>query len=427
MKLPGIIVLSLAANVVLASWWLKTNSTNPAAIAPAAANEQDLPLPDTALGRDQSDSPAAPNDAKGPLWKHLQSPDLAEMIQRLRSIGCPEETIQDFVLAEVNRDYAARMRSLSPSLYRNTSEYWRTDIWYGSTGAQREAMKTQRQLQKEKSDRLIELLGVDPEKERRKEDGLPEVPYFSHMASRLDFLPESKREAVAGYLEAAEEKMQDFYRETQGLWGAETRAEQRRLEAERLQGLAQFLTPAEVRDYALRNSQLSSQLGHDLRNLSLSREQYETIFDLRRKYGDSLYNYADTSQSKESRDQVEESKKAFNAELAQALGSDFAKQYARAQDYSYQQLLSLAKRNALPPETAGAIYDLKDKAEAGAKAFAADTAMTAEQRQEALKQIRTETEETIKQTLGDTVYQRYLKNGGWWLRTLGSMPRQGSP
>jgi len=424
MKIPSLIVFSLAANVVLASWWLKSRSANPE--APAAVNEQDSSQSSPALRREQSGSPGAPNDAKGPRWKDLQSHDLAEMIPRLRSVGCPEETIQDFVLAEVNRDYAARTRSLKPGLFRNISEYWKWDMPYGS-GDQRDAVKKQRELQKEKSDRLVELFGLDPEKERRKEDGLPEAPHFSFMASRVDFLPESKREAVAAYLEAAEEKMQDFHRETRGLWDAETRAEQRRLEAERLQGLAQFLTPAEVREYDLRNSQLSSQLGHDLRSLSLSREQYETIFDLRRKYGDSIYNYPETSQSKESRDQVEENKKAFSTELALALGPDFAKQYGRAQDYSYQQLVSIAKRNDLPPETVGAIYDLKDTAEAGVKAWGTDTATTAEQRQEALQQIRTETEEKIKQTLGDTVYQRYLNNGGWWIRNLGSMPRQRPP
>src|SRR5690348_3935674 len=125
MKLSWLIAVSLAANIILARLWLKTRPVRPAAIANAATGEQNPG--DRVIAPRQSASAAA---SAGPVWKALQSRDLAEMIRRLRSVGCPEETIQDFISAEVNREYTARMRSLWPSLTRNAGEYWRTDTSY---------------------------------------------------------------------------------------------------------------------------------------------------------------------------------------------------------------------------------------------------------------------------------------------------------
>src|SRR5262249_2920222 len=145
-------------------------------------------------------------------------------------------------------------------------------------------------------------------------------------------------------------------------------------------------------------------------------------FDLRKKYGDSLYNYSDSVQSQDSRDQVEQNKKTFNTELAQALGSDFASEFERSQDYSYQQLVRLAKRNDLPSDTANTIYDLKQNAEQSIKVMRDDATMTSDQRQQAAQQIRAQTEESVKSRLGDALYQKYLNNDGWWIRNLGSTP-----
>jgi hypothetical protein len=420
MKSSWLIPCSLAANIVLASWCWKSRPLTAVGSLPGAgggvesssASTQDSSITQTGL----SGSPAGP--PAGPRWKNIQSRDLAKMIERLRTAGCPEESIQDLILAEVNRDYAARIRALGGDFYQNRP-YWAAQRPYDSQASERrEAAKKQRQLQKEKSEHLVELLGIDPEKQRRKEDGLPEVSAYSFIAARTDFLPESKKEAANNYLEQFEEKMQDFYRETSGMWDSQSRAEQRQLEAERLQGLAQILTPQEVREYDLRNSQIATQLSRDLNGLSISREQYEAIFDLRKKYGDSIYNYGDTAESKTGRDQVEENKKALNAELAETLGADFAKEYSRSQDYTYQQLARLAKRNDLPADTAASIYDLKTALEESAKTLRDNANLGSEQRKQALQEIRAKAEASVKFSLGDTVYQKYLNNGGYWIQNL---------
>jgi hypothetical protein len=208
-----------------------------------------------------------------------------------------------------------------------------------------------------------------------------------------------------------------MYARNRGLWDAQSRAEQRALETEKMAGLAQLLTPSELREYELRQSQTASQLANDLRNLSVNREQYEAIFDIRKKYSDSIYNYGDL-ETKEARQQVEANQKAMKTELAAALGPELIKQYERSQDYSYQQLVRLAQRNGLPADTAGKVYDYKQAAEDSVKQLRDDRSLTDQQRHELLQKIRGETEQTLKETLGEKNYKRYVNNGGWWINNL---------
>ena len=76
----------------------------------------------------------------------------------------------------------------------------------------------------------------------------------------MSFLPESKREAVRKYLDEFQDKQQEFYALNRGLYDAQYRDDQKRLEAERLQGLAQFLSLQELREFELRQSQRACQL-----------------------------------------------------------------------------------------------------------------------------------------------------------------------
>jgi len=415
-------VLSLTVNIVLAGWWFKRRSRGPELAT--ITSEQTHSIANTPASTAVSPSSPAPAVERSvqptPMsWRDFQTDDLKELIRRLRAVGCPEETVQDLILAEVNRRFQTNLRELWPDRFK-VQPFWQVLKRDPTENKKnREAWRKERELQKEKSALLVELLGIDPEKERRKEEGIDEPMHW--MDSRIAFLPESKREAVSKYLEEFEDKMQDFYARNQGMWDAQSRAEQKQLEAERLQGLAQFLTPQELREYELRQSQTANQLAHDLRTLAVTRDQYEAVFDIRKKYGDSIYNYGDI-ETKEAREQVEANQKAMKAELATALGPVMAKEYERSQDYSYQQLTRLAQRTDLPADTATKVFDYKEVAEQSVKKLQGDATLTTEQRQAALQQIRVETETTVKTTLGEKNYKRYLREGGWWLNNIAPSP-----
>ncbi len=421
MKLvPTLIIFSLAANALLGGWWLMRR-TSVAAGVPVVSQKRDAPRP----------RKAKPLTAPGPVvseavqptvlaWKDIHKDDLKALVASLRAVQCPELTVQDIILAEVNRRYQAKTREIWPERFA-VKPYWEVEKRDPEQSKKnRERSRQDRELQKEKSALLVELLGVDPEKLRREEEGLDH--YLNWQEQRVSFLPEAKRADVARYLEEFEEKRQEYYERNRGLHDDESRAEQKKMEADLLKGLAQFLSPQELREYELRNSQTATQLSHDLRYLSLNREQYEAIFDIRKKYGNSIYNYGDLDAG--GRQRVEETKKAMNAELAAALGPQAGKEYERSQDYSYQQLTQLARRYDLPAGTAGKVYDYKAVAEQTVKTMREDTTLTPEQRQAALTRIREETEQTVKATLGEENFKRYLRSGGYWINNLApTLPR----
>ena len=425
-----LLILSVAANVALAGWWFKSRNATTDSAAPESS--QSAERTSSRFGKGSTTETATGEaitlteaEANGPIttWLDIHSADLKQLVRRLREAGCPDETVKDIILAEVNRIFAARTRELWPERYEQT-EFWKTqDNRYNSERQkkQRESWRKEREMQKEKSALLVELLGVDPEKQQRIEDGYDEF-YFNWQERQVSFLPESKREAALKILDEFQDKQQEMYAANQGIHDAQSRAEQKQLEAEKMTALAGILSPAELREFELRQSQTASQLTHDLRGLSISREEYEAMFDIKKKYGDSINSWSDLSNDE--RNQAQENRKAMNAELAASLGADKFKEYERGTDYYYQQLTRLAKKNDLPTDTAGKVYDYKSTAEDTVKQLRANKDMSNEQRQAALQQIRTETEATLKQTLGEKAYNSYLKNGGWWINNIS--PKQSS-
>ena len=58
-------------------------------------------------------------------WGQLETSDYREFIARLRAIGCPEQTIRDLVIADIDKLYAAKVQSLRPM--RKSLQYWQSE------------------------------------------------------------------------------------------------------------------------------------------------------------------------------------------------------------------------------------------------------------------------------------------------------------
>src|SRR3569623_2104048 len=87
-----LLILSLVANVVLAVGMLHYARRASSALAEAATAEPvDSIVKTNVVLRRQFIS-----------WSHVESPDYATYIANLRSIGCPEQTIRDIIIADVN-------------------------------------------------------------------------------------------------------------------------------------------------------------------------------------------------------------------------------------------------------------------------------------------------------------------------------------
>src|SRR5215207_3202040 len=92
-------------------------------------------------------------------WRNVESEDYKKYIANLRAIGCPEETIRDIIVADVNKLFEARKKEMSGSS-TNKFQYWKTGNFFTDMFNEEKLQKT-RQLAKEKQALLKELLGVE--------------------------------------------------------------------------------------------------------------------------------------------------------------------------------------------------------------------------------------------------------------------------
>src|SRR5262249_38914171 len=120
-------------------------------------------------------------------WQSLASPDLRQYAANLRAVQCPEETIRDILLAEVNRQYGPRERALK--VRAEDRQPWESVASY----EKRSNESKFRQLLVEKRDLLKNLVGVDVPIETPPTLAGRNIEKFE--AAYKD-LPESKRDQV---------------------------------------------------------------------------------------------------------------------------------------------------------------------------------------------------------------------------------------
>ncbi|HWQ91486.1 MAG TPA: hypothetical protein VN673_07425, partial [Clostridia bacterium] len=138
--------ISLGVNLILAVAWYWTGSRNLAATA----------------GRSPAqDTPGLAAGSKTNLvvrrqffsWREVESPDYATYIANLRDIGCPEQTIRDIIIADVNALYSKR---LATELVTPEQQWWRAEP---DPAVLQVAAEKARTLDEERRTLLSRLLG----------------------------------------------------------------------------------------------------------------------------------------------------------------------------------------------------------------------------------------------------------------------------
>ena len=348
-------------------------------------------------------------------WSVLESTNYLTYITNLRNFGCPEETIQDIIITDIAKLYAQRRAALRALLPKPA--YWQPpDIWGSLAPEQQEIRRQLRELDAEERELVKELLGVDYETELAKYRGDEEFPQPEY-----DFLPQEKRDQVAEVLRKFEDMESDFYARTRGLMLPEDTAELNRLHRQREAELAKLLTPEELTEYQLRNSDTAQSLRAQLEGFNTSEEEFRKIFQLQKVFDDTFSQPLDSDEDRDAdiRSRAQrEAQQTLDEEIKKALGDTRYAQYQRAQDNDYRTLLQLADRFELSSDVAGKVYDMKVAAEKQKQQVEENPNLSEDQRLAALLAIASETEKSVSQSLGDTVFKRYQSTGGNWIRRL---------
>ncbi len=345
-------------------------------------------------------------------WRSVESDDYAVYVANLRRIGCPEETIGDIIRADVDKLFAARRRALKPS--SKEWEFWRSTgsgdpMDEASKAAARERESALAELERERRQLLITLLGTAGQQAE-----------FAELRSEvldepaLQFLDSAKRESVATALA----RLYQAERERLSFASPEEGAQAMREAQEALDSALAALTPQEREQYEMGTSRIAYQLREELVGFDTSREEFETLYRLRREGADELAALSQGGEDPLREDKAEALAIEQEEKIRKALGDARFKDYLRARDPDYQTLHSLAVGHQVSADVANQVWDMRAAVESQTDRIRANPLLTVEQKVRALEAIRETTQASIVDVLGEPLLQEYQRNGGSWLSDL---------
>jgi len=222
-------------------------------------------------------------------WGAIESADYKTYIANLRAAGCPEETIRDLIIADVNKLYASRWRELHTPA--GPWKFWEANVPAkgdprGKKGGQDAVKEVKEDKQADDRRRLVaerdalikELLGVDLKSELKKYAwDTDEKP-----SRALEFLTEDKREQVRELQDKFKEDTRDLMdaARANNLSREEAQKKLAELRAQERAGLAATLTPLELEEFDLRQSPLAGRLRAQLAGFEPTEQEFRSLFKL---------------------------------------------------------------------------------------------------------------------------------------------------
>ena len=347
-------------------------------------------------------------------WRQLESEDYRRYIERLRSIGCPEETIRDIVISDLDKLMAPRLQAASGR--RADLQFWHSEEEELANDRDlRDVRRKQREVDREKRAVIEELLGVDLVRERMRLKG--EQDYYER---RMAFLPEERRTELRKVLERYDELEQGI-REKEWEEGvalsAHERAQLRKLRMERQAEIDGLLSPEEREQYGLWMSESANAVRSATYGMEITKEEFLVIYEAQKAF-DQQWTGGDPEMMDEgARQRWSAARQQMETDLQRQLGPERFAEYKRGQDPDFHQLSAAATRFKLPKETARKAYEVKRAFFEVQRSMDANSSLSPEQRQQVLQAVQQESERTMRGLLGENAFRYYLRTGdGTWLQ-----------
>jgi LysM repeat protein len=371
MRWRVLLFLSLLANVALAVGLFVSARRAPAPANTASLEETNPVVKTNVVVRRQFLS-----------WAHVESTDYPTYIANLRSIGCPEQTIRDIIIADVNTLYARRRATeiLTPQ-----QEWWRSEP---DPEVVKLASNKLVALDTERRGLLAKLLGDTWEG-----GDLASLPRPTRQGIALDgpilgTLPAEAKQSVESISAQAQDRMQAYLNDMRAAGRNPDPAELARLRQDTRTELAAVLSPAQLEEYLLRYSQTANDLRANLGRLkyfNASPDEFRSIFRATDSIDQQLemLGSANDPITVAQRNSLQQQR---DGAIRLALGTDRFQQYQKLQDPLYQQALATAIQ-AGDPNSADAIYGINLAAQNDQSNLQSNTNLTDSQRAIALKQL----------------------------------------
>lgn len=396
-------LLLLVGSLILNCTWVAAFALRPT-LAPPAIRE----LTARYFGGDEPRAlPAKATAPKGAarkqLWPTLDAGgDLQTLIGRLRSAGFPADVIRAMVLAEMSARYDVRLRAMFES--DPSTPFWKTQSSFMSQGDKR--MEEYGRLQRERAKLLRELFAD---------------PFFASddvsAGQRRQFgnLPRQKIDLLQRIEDDYAEMSSAIQSAARGIMLPEDREKLALLARERRTDLASVLSPAELADYEMRSSPLTSLIARYLGGFNASEGEFRAIFQAQQAFSERT-GPGFTPRNMEERQAAQTQ---LNDQLKASLGEARFADYLRETDSTYQQLMRLAQRDNIAPQTALQAYNLRDKVADESGRIVDDPVLSPEQKRAELQSLAERTRNELLGLLGPRAGPAYVSIADQrWLRMV---------
>lgn len=269
-------------------------------------------------------------------WKALAAKDYPAFISMMRASGCPEQTLQDLVLMQLAREYQSVCDAHDDAMHLNP-EWWHVGRNHASESAR---VRFWREQRLEMSARVRDLLGVDY--------GVLVARYLP-----VDYQPDTwitpeKKLQLFSLLQGFKDDATAIRLGPEGWWAsmdATQKAQLAELEISQRTQLASFLTPAELEEYDMRNSDAARYVRENLPPAA-SEQQFRTMVKnviengvpLQERFDERDFEYASAKQAEE------DAKDVLRHKIEIAVGADaIAAQTALAEKQTKLEELQKAK------------------------------------------------------------------------------------
>ena len=306
-------------------------------------------------------------------WEELESPDYPVYIARLREIGCPEQTIRDIVIADVNQLYAKKRDA---EVVTPDQQWWRSTP---DTNVTAMASAKAEALEQEKRRLLATLLGPNWD------SGEPSHSIVSLNGPVLGGLSPDAKHTVEDIVARAGKQTQAYLDAQQANGATPDPVELARIRQATRKELAQALTPEQLEEFLLRYSDTAIDMRKQLQGVSLTPDEFRNLFRVR----DPLFQQMELAGGPDAASTAERTAlaKQLDDTLKNALGKDRYQAFQTSSDPAYTNAVAFAKQIGAPASAIQDIYELNKAVTNEQNRIRNDDSLTPEQKAAQLQAV----------------------------------------
>jgi hypothetical protein len=193
------------------------------------------------------------------------------------------------------------------------------------------------------------------------------------------------------------------------------------MQAEKDAELLKILTPEEKFEYDLRMSQSAMVMRMQMGDVELSEQEFRDLFKLRKQFDDEFGLAGSAATSGPANEKRAAAQKELDAQVRQVMGDDRFLEYRYGGDFQRSSLKKIAEEYNVPKGNALKVFEIRGVAQDQANAVRRNTALTPEQRQPILDNIRKTTEDELRSLIGQPAADAYI-NAGSSIKNLNRNP-----